>query len=113
MARRRVRDVSLRVDSLEPAGLGVGQFEGRTVKVRNGLPGERVQARVLKRYRGEWFGEVQAVEDAAADRVDPPCAAYPRCGGCSMQHMAYDSQLALKQQGLLDELAGRLGIDRL
>jgi 23S rRNA (uracil1939-C5)-methyltransferase len=105
MARRRIRELSLEVDTLESTGLGVGMFDGRTVKVRNSLPGETVLARVLKRRRGEWFAEAQEITNPASARVVPPCAAYPRCGGCSLQHMQYETQLALKHQGLLQALA--------
>ena len=84
--------------------MGLGRFEDRVLKVRNGLPGELVQARVLKRYRGEWFAEAWAVDDHSAERVVPPCAAFPRCGGCSLQHLSYDAQLAHKHTVVLDAL---------
>jgi 23S rRNA (uracil1939-C5)-methyltransferase len=105
MARRRVRDVSVVIDDIDSAGMGCATYEDRQIKVRNGLPGERVQARVLKRHRGEWFAQAWDIADEAKDRVSPPCDAYPRCGGCSLQHLSYAAQLAHKQRIMLSALA--------
>jgi len=36
--------------------------------------------------------------------VDPPCTIVDRCGGCPVQHVAYPSQLAAKQELSADAL---------
>jgi len=41
---------------------------------------------------------------AVADRVTPKCEAFAMCGGCSLQHMSSEAQIALKQAMLLDQL---------
>jgi 23S rRNA (uracil1939-C5)-methyltransferase len=35
-------------------------------------------------------------------RVEAPCAHYPACGGCRFQDLAYDAQLAAKEQWVAD-----------
>jgi 23S rRNA (uracil1939-C5)-methyltransferase len=42
--------------------------------------------------------------EAGAQRVEAPCAHYPACGGCRFQDLAYDVQLAAKEQQVLDAL---------
>ncbi len=100
MARRVPREVRVHIDTLNDQGLGEGEVEARTVVARNALPGEEVNVRVLKRRAGVWRGEAQTPERPSAWRRTPACDAYPRCGGCSLQHVDYAVQLAHKEQRL-------------
>ncbi len=73
----------------------------RKIRVKNALPGERVEAKVLKRRRGLWLAEAQTVLSSHSPaRVVPPCSNFPRCGGCAMQHLNYAEQILLKQRRL-------------
>lgn len=115
MARRGPREIELAVEALGEDGLGEGTYDGRRVKARNALPGETVNVRVLKRRRGEWFGEADtpgpppAQGEAGAIRRNAPCPNYPRCGGCVMQHIDYAAQLEHKTR-LLERLLAANGI---
>lgn len=104
MGRSRMpRELALSIDALEGDGFGVasyGESFVRTVRVKNALPGEAVVARTLKRRKGEWLAEAIEIADGAASRRHPACEFYPRCGGCAVQHLDYDAQLALKEAGL-------------
>ena len=85
-------------------GRGIARDGGKTVFVDGALPGERVRVRIFKRRRA--FDEALLVEILAAspDRVNPKCAHSGVCGGCSLQHLSPDAQLAAKQRQLLDNL---------
>ena len=85
-------------------GRGVARHEGKTIFVEGALPGERVRLRIFKRRRA--FDEALLVEILAPspDRVEPACAHFGVCGGCSLQHLAPEAQLAAKQRQLLDNL---------
>ena len=48
--------------------------------------------------------ELAEVLGASADRVEPRCAHFGICGGCSLQHLVAAAQLAAKQAQLLDNL---------
>jgi 23S rRNA (uracil1939-C5)-methyltransferase len=58
--------------------------------------------------RGKRFarGELISLEAPSPARVDPPCRHYTadRCGGCQIQHLAYDAQLAAKRTIIGDAL---------
>jgi len=107
MARRRLSTDPFRVsiDGLNADGMGVAEYEGRPLAVRDALPGETVQARYLlgRRFRGQ--AETLAVEHASADRAPAQCPSYGTCGACALQHMSGEAQLAFKQRLLLDSLA--------
>ena len=68
MARRLPQFVEARITGVDGDGRGLGEVEGRTVRVKNALPGEQVLVRLLRRQRGEWWGEADAVLAASPAR---------------------------------------------
>ncbi len=115
MVRKLPREIAVEVSRLGNDGFGVAGVAGgpvdgvafqREVHVKNALPGERVEAKVLKRRRGLWLAEAQSVlASHSPARVAPPCSNFPRCGGCAMQHLRYDEQILLKQRRLEQALS--------
>jgi 23S rRNA (uracil1939-C5)-methyltransferase len=106
--RRRLRPAeprALDIESLSHEGRGIARANGKTVFVFGALPGERVLARVHKRNRR--YDEAAALEvlEASPSRVSPRCEAFAVCGGCSLQHLSSEDQLAHKQQALLEMMA--------
>lgn len=89
-------------------GRGVARLDGKVTFVHGALPGERVRLRLTRVTRDVDEGEVSAIELASPDRVEPGCAHFGTCGGCSLQHLAPAAQIAFKQKQLLDALQ-RLG----
>lgn len=100
--------VELEIDNLAGGGEGVGRWQGRAVFVPGALPGERVRARVARVKKSFARGELEEVLAPAASRIDPECRDYISCGGCDLQHLDYDAQLACKRQVVSDVLA-RIG----
>jgi len=100
----RDQEIELSIDSLAYGGNGVARLNGFVVFVRRGLPGDRVRARVTKVKRNH--AEAMAVEvlEPSAQRVEAPCAHYPACGGCRFQDLAYEAQVAAKEEQVADAL---------
>src|ERR671922_2314408 len=98
----RDQELELTVESLAYGGNGVARLNGFVVFVRRGLPGDVVRARVTKVKRNH--AEALAVEvlQPGPQRVDAPCAHYPACGGCRFQDLAYDAQVAAKEEQVVD-----------
>jgi 23S rRNA (uracil1939-C5)-methyltransferase len=53
-------------------------------------------------------GAIESVEVPSPQRVEAPCPYFGRCGGCRLQHVAYEAQLAFKTKQVADALE-RLG----
>ena len=92
------------IDALSHDGRGVGRVDGKTVFVRDALPGEHVRFRLTRRKKNFDEGVLVELLRAAPDRVEPGCAHFGVCGGCSLQHLDRASQVAHKQRGLIEAL---------
>jgi 23S rRNA (uracil1939-C5)-methyltransferase len=101
-------ELELQVDSLAYGGNGVARLDGFVVFVRRGLPGDRVRARITKVKRSH--AEAIAVDllEPGPNRVEAPCDHFGACGGCRFQDLAYEAQLATKEEQVRDALV-RLG----
>jgi 23S rRNA (uracil1939-C5)-methyltransferase len=84
---------------LDDDGAGVCQVDGRRLQVPGALPGERVDAVVehLSRQSPVGWARLFAVETPSPARRPPACRAFGDCGGCSLQHLAYDEQVEWKR----------------
>ncbi len=96
--------MQLTIKSLNHQGQGVASHEGKTVFVSNALAGEEVIVRITKTHRR--YDEALALEilSPSHDRTEPVCPHFLMCGGCSLQHMQANAQVALKQDVLLEQL---------
>jgi tRNA/tmRNA/rRNA uracil-C5-methylase (TrmA/RlmC/RlmD family) len=55
------------------------------------------------------------VEKPSPERVEPPCLYFGKCGGCQYQHIAYETQLKIKQKQIADlfERVGKIPSDKI
>jgi 23S rRNA (uracil1939-C5)-methyltransferase len=107
---QRDQELELTIESLAYGGNGVARLDGFVVFVRRGLPGDTVKARVTKVQRRHAEALATDILVAGPQRVDAPCAHYPACGGCRFQDLAYEAQLAAKEQWVADSLQRLAGL---
>jgi 23S rRNA (uracil1939-C5)-methyltransferase len=96
--------VEAQVESLTLEGKGVARVEGKTVFIDGALPQEKVAFRYTSYKANYDEGRVETVLEASPDRVEPKCAHFAICGGCSWQHISLDAQIRYKQNILLENL---------
>jgi len=96
--------VTLDIDSLSYGPHGIGRIDGRVWMVPHTAPGDTVTARVVEDKGRFLIGEVAAMVSPSALRRTAPCPYVGRCGGCSWQHLNYQTQLKSKQQSVDDAL---------
>jgi len=108
MARRRKQlpetPEPASIETLSHDGRGIARRDGKTTFIDNALPGEEVMFKFT--YMRRKFDEGKAVEivTASPDRVTPPCEHSTLCGGCSLQHMSPEVQVARKEAVLREQL---------
>ncbi|MGO4002457.1 MULTISPECIES: 23S rRNA (uracil(1939)-C(5))-methyltransferase RlmD [Pseudomonas] len=101
----------LSIERLANDGRGIAFFEGRTWFVMGALAGEEVEARVLGAHGKVVEARTERVFVANELRRPAPCAHAGRCGGCSVQHLPHNEQLALKQRMLAEQLSRVAGVE--
>ncbi len=92
------------IETLGSEAQGIGRVDGMAVFVPFALPGELVRAVIIKREKRYAVAKLLEIVETAGERVAPRCPQFARCGGCAMQHMAYDAQLRCKKGMLIDAL---------
>jgi len=92
------------IESLDREGRGIARVEGKAIFIDGGLPGERVSYDTYKKKSKYEMASVTAIHQASGARVMPRCPHFGICGGCSMQHLEAQSQVAAKQRVLEDNL---------
>lgn len=102
------QEIEVTVHGLGSSGEGVARYEGLTIFVPGGAPGDRLLARVQEVKRNYARAALVQVLEPSPDRVTPVCPVAGECGGCPLQHIAYEAQLRLKRQQVVDALE-RLG----
>jgi 23S rRNA (uracil1939-C5)-methyltransferase len=94
----------LSIEDLAQDGRGIARAGAKAVFVDGALPGERVLAHVVKRHRQYDDAVADEILLRSADRVEPHCAHFAACSGCSLQHLSAERQIEFKQKQLLDSL---------
>ena len=77
-------------------GKGVARHDGKVFFVPFAAPGDVATVRVLKEKKKFAEAELVSVDWPSPHRVAPACPYFGRCGGCSYQHLDYETQLAIK-----------------
>ncbi|HOV70040.1 MAG TPA: 23S rRNA (uracil(1939)-C(5))-methyltransferase RlmD [Clostridia bacterium] len=93
---------TMTVSDLGSEGEGIARKDGFVVLVPGALPGETVRAKIIKLTRSYAVGKLEEILDASPYRVEPPCAHFKACGGCTLQHMDYNEQLKYKTKHVRD-----------
>ena len=106
-----VKDVyKLRLESIAPGGDALGRLEGKPVFVEGGAPDETVFCRVVQEHNTWAKAELLEIIEPSLVRVNAPCPFYAQCGGCNLQHIDYDAQLAAKATILKDSFVKIAGL---
>jgi 23S rRNA (uracil1939-C5)-methyltransferase len=100
------------VTDINQQGQGIGHLEnGLTVFVEGGVPGDRLEVRLLQKKARYAVAKIVAIDEASNMRGDSDCPWYPRCGGCQFRHIRYDAQLQIKKKLVTDALERIGGVE--
>ncbi|WP_027390774.1 class I SAM-dependent RNA methyltransferase [Chrysiogenes arsenatis] len=99
--------IALEIIKYAPPGHGMGYHDGRAVFVPGTCPGDRILARITLGKKRYAQAEMVELQEAGAQRRSEPCQHARECGGCTLLHLAYPDQLALKDAMLREVCAGQ------
>ena len=102
-------DNVLQIESMDLEAQGVAHREdGKVVFVEGALPFEAVRANIHRKKNNWEQGSLLEVVHESSQRVSPGCPHFGlhagACGGCKMQHLEANAQVAVKQRAMEDNL---------
>ena len=108
---RKNDDIELSITALSSEGQGIGRVDGYAVFVMGAAPGDRVRCHCIKVTSSYAVAKLIEIIEPSPDRVQEKCPVANRCGGCSLQHIAYSAQLDVKRKQVEDALSRLGGIE--
>jgi 23S rRNA (uracil1939-C5)-methyltransferase len=104
LARKEIRMNTVVIESLDQDGRGIAHYEGKVIFIEGALIGERVTYSSFRKKPSFENAVATSILKKSYMRVEPKCAHFDMCGGCSMQHLDFRAQVAVKQRILEDNL---------
>jgi 23S rRNA (uracil1939-C5)-methyltransferase len=92
------------IESLDHEGRGIAHVDGKAIFIEGALPGETVDYVSFKKKPSYEQASATKIAKPSFIRTAPKCVNFGVCGGCSMQHLEADAQVAAKQRVLEDNL---------
>jgi len=102
--------IILEITDLTEEGQGVGKKDGLVFFVKDSVMGDKVEARILKVKKNYAYAKVEKLLEASPYRVTPLCPVAGKCGGCQLQHLSYEKELAWKEDRIAQSLIRIAGI---
>jgi 23S rRNA (uracil1939-C5)-methyltransferase len=95
---------NISVETMAAEGKCLGKIDGRVIFLEGGAPGDIVDAQLTKIKTSFLEAKVVRVRELSSNRTQPFCIHFGMCGGCSWQHIQYETQLQYKQKQVVDNL---------
>lgn len=102
--------IVLTIEKLAGLGDGAGMFEGQRIFVPYTLPGDVVQAHIVRQTKEASYAIPSEILTPSPSRAIPPCKHFADCGGCALQHMQPQDYHDFKQQ-MAREAVRKAGFD--
>ena len=90
--------LELQIEAIGSEGEGIAHVNGYTLFVKDTIPGDRIEAKVVKTGKNFGYARCERIIEPSPDRIEPVCPISKRCGGCQFQHLSYEAELKFKQE---------------
>lgn len=88
--------ISLTIDDISSEGNGVGHLDGVAVFVPASADGDLLRVRIVKVFPSYCYGKIEEIITPSLHRINDGCSVYQQCGGCSLRHISYEHETAVK-----------------
>lgn len=103
--KKNIQIPNLELTTAGAKGVAIGKTEeGKTVLVGYAVPGDVVNAQVIKSKKNYYEAKVLDFIKYSSDRVDPECMHFGICGGCKWQNLSYEKQLEYKEKEVYNNI---------
>ncbi|WJV53105.1 23S rRNA (uracil(1939)-C(5))-methyltransferase RlmD [Prodigiosinella aquatilis] len=101
--------ITVTVNDLDPFGLGVARYQGKTIFIAGVLPGEQAEIQITDEKRQFAHARLKRLLSRSEERVEPCCPHFMVCGGCQQQHASQSLQHRSKMAALTRMMARETG----
>ena len=92
------------IEKLDDFGRGIAHINNKVVFVKNALPKEEVEVKIINDKKSFSEAEVTKYLKLSKDRIDSKCPYFNLCGGCNLLHLNYENTLFFKQNKIKELL---------
>ena len=96
--------ISIRAGPWDERGNATATLRGAPISLQGAIPGETVNAEIIKVFPERVAARTVNAEVADSDRVTPKCRYFGECSGCQWQHLSYSRQLSMKREIVVNAL---------
>ena len=96
--------ITLKIEDCGVDGEGIGKADGFTVFVKDAVIGDVVTVKIMKAKKNYGYGRLMEILEPSPYRVEPECKVARQCGGCQLQALSYEQQLAFKEKKVRSHL---------
>jgi 23S rRNA m(5)U-1939 methyltransferase (EC 2.1.1.-) len=95
---RKEKIVEIKIQKVLYPNVSIGEYEGKTVKLKGGIEGQKVRAKITRRRKEYYEARIlEVVEKSPLEKIEG-CPHKDVCGGCTYQSLTYDDELELKNR---------------
>ena len=99
---RKGNEYEFYIEKLKFPSIGVAEKDGKTVLIKNTLPGQKIKARISRKKKDYLEAKVTEIIENVKYAKEVACPHFSLCGGCISQFIPYDKQIELKEQQVLE-----------
>ena len=89
--------LTVTIEDISDEGLGIGKHDGYTLFIKDAVVGDECKVKIMKAKKNYAFAHLEEVLNPSSFRIAPLCKNAKACGGCQLQAMSYDAELAFKE----------------
>ena len=91
--------ITVTIEDMGTDGEGIGKLDGFTFFIKDAVIGDVVEAKVMKAKKNYAYARLLRILTPSKQRIQPVCEFHKQCGGCQIQALDYQAQLAFKENG--------------
>ena len=96
MSLKKNDEIKLNIESVTSEGSALGRYNGLAVFVFGAVPGDVVEAHIIKVSKNYAVGIIKKIIEKSPFRIESDCPVSDKCGGCTFRSMTYEKELQSK-----------------
>ena len=87
MSLKKNDEIKLNIESVTSEGSALGRYNGLAVFVFGAVPGDVVEAHIIKVSKNYAVGIIKEIIEKSPFRIESDCPVSDKCGGCTFRSM--------------------------